>query len=217
MKPIEKRKTTKEIVYERLKDAILHGDIKHKEVLTETYLADSLETSRTPIREAVSDLVKEGLLTHIPRRGFRVREITEHEMDQIIYLRTSIEIKGVTLLASTITHEDVMVLNHIISQQEEAIKSNNRIEYIELDQLFHRKILRASHQNLLEQIHKELYNLTRLIGHAAITKEGRMEDVIEEHKNIVRALEEKDDLKASEYMKNHLMITGEIVKQVKDD
>ncbi|WP_010648085.1 GntR family transcriptional regulator [Oceanobacillus massiliensis] len=217
MKPIEKRKTTKEIVYERLKDAILHGDIEHKEVLTETYLADSLDTSRTPIREAVSDLVKEGLLTHIPRRGFRVREITEHEMDQIIYLRTSIEIKGVTLLASTITDEDVKVLNHIISQQEEAIKSNNRIEYIELDQLFHRKILRASHQNLLEQIHKELYNLTRLIGHAAITKEGRMEDVIEEHKNIVRALEEKDDLKASEYMKNHLMITGEIVKQVKDD
>ncbi|WP_067725904.1 GntR family transcriptional regulator [Oceanobacillus damuensis] len=216
MKPIAKRKTTKEMVYEQLKRAILNGDINHTEILTETYLANSLNTSRTPIREAVADLIKEGLLIHIQRKGFCVRKIEDHEMEQILYLRSSIEMKGVTLLAKTVSSDEIEILNSIISGQQDAIKNQDRIKYIELDQIFHRQILKFSNQNLLEGILQELYNLSLLIGHAAIMKEGRMEEVIQEHKNIVKALEKKNEYNAAELMKEHLLITGASVRKGKN-
>jgi DNA-binding GntR family transcriptional regulator len=217
MKPISKGKTAKELVYDQLKRAILSGQISQQEILTETLLANTLNTSRTPIREAVADLTKEGLLVHIPRKGFSVREISDHEMDQILYLRKSIEVKGVTLLANTISVDEIESLNRIIAQQEDAIINNDRIKNIELDQLFHSKLLKFSKQNLLEQILHELYNLTLLIGHAAIMKDGRMEEVIHEHKCIVDALKENNGEKAAELMKNHLMITEASVKRIKNN
>lgn len=207
MQPITTRKTTKELVYDQLKKGILNGTISRKEILTETKLAETLNTSRTPIREATADLLNEGLLVHIPRRGYQVRAIEPHELDQIVYLRSSIEMKGLSLLAKKITEEEIQLLYKIISDQEMAIREMDRITYIELDQTFHRTMLQLAKQNLLEQIFKELYNLSLLIGHAAITTEGRMEEVIEEHQGIVKALEEKDEEKAKKCMQSHLSTT----------
>lgn|SRR5690625_333244 len=211
MRPIANRKTTKELVYDQLKKNILNGTIGQEEILTETNLADTLQTSRTPVREAIADLLNEGLLVHIPRKGFQVRKIDRHELDQILYLRLSIEMKGVSILTEAITEAEIETLRQFITKQEAAIRENDRIKYIELDQAFHRKMLQFAKQNFLEQIFEELYNLTLLIGHAAITKEGRMEEVIKEHKSIVQALEEKKSDQATKFLKEHLNITGESV------
>lgn len=213
MQPIASRKTTKELVYDQLKKGILNGTISRQEILTETKLADSLNTSRTPIREAIADLINEGLLVHLPRKGFQVRKIEEHELDQIFYLRLSIELKGISILTQTISKEEVQHLKKMIAEQETAIRENDRIKYIELDQTFHRKMLLFAKQNLFEQIFKELYNLSLLIGHTAITKEGRMEEVIREHKSIVQALEQKNSEDATKCLKAHLYTTGESVKK----
>jgi DNA-binding GntR family transcriptional regulator len=214
LKPVQKKKTTKEIVYEQVKKAVLNGTIGKDEVLTETLLADKLETSRTPVREAVADLTKDGLLVHIPRKGFKVRRITENEKEQIIFLRVSIETEGLRKLVGSVKEEQIDLLRGIISSQEMAMKENDRVQYIELDQHFHRKILEFADQNLLEQILLELYNLARLIGHQALMKEGRMEEVIKEHNDILNALEAKDSEKALELMNKHLQKTRETVKAV---
>lgn len=138
--------------------------------MTETSLAESLHISRTPVREAVGDLTKEGLLIHIPRKGFKVRRIDEDDMEQILYLRISIEMRSVKMLIDHITDEELKKLDALIDEQQIAIQNNDRIRYIELDQILHRHLLKLSNQNILEQILQELYNLTRLIGHAAISK-----------------------------------------------
>lgn len=216
MQPISKRKTTKEIVYEQLKTSILGGKIDNESIMTETSLAESLHISRTPVREAVSDLTKEGLLVHIPRRGFQVRKISEHEMEQILYLRISIEMRSIKMLVKHISEKELNELDNIVVQQIAALKENNRIQYIELDQIFHRKLLSLSNQNILESILQDLYNLTLLIGHAAISNEGRMEDVIEEHRMILSAIRNRDEEAAARLMKQHLVATGESVKNQLD-
>ncbi|ONK23611.1 GntR family transcriptional regulator [Bacillus sp. VT-16-64] len=215
MEPIH-RKTTKEMVYEQLKKAILVRELSHKEIFTETMLANSLNTSRTPIREAVADLINEGLMVHIPRKGFKVREITEKEMDQIIFLRTSIEVRGIKILSDIITEEEVRQLYKIIERQEKVIASNDSIKFIELDQLFHRKILQFAGQELLEQFLSELYNMARLMGHTALMKEGRITEVIQEHLDIVKALESKDGELAIKVMENHLLSTVDSVRNFTD-
>lgn len=214
MQPIATRKTAKELVYDQLKKGILNGTINRENILTETILADTFKISRTPIREAVSELVNEGLIVHIPRKGFKVREIKEHELEQIFYLRNSIEMKGLTSLSKRITEEKIKKLKQIITNQEKVILENDRIKFIELDQRFHRTILVLANQNVLEQIFKEIYNLSLLIGHAAITREGRMEEVILEHKEIIEQLENNEADKAVKSLEKHIKATGESVKNI---
>ncbi|MEC5423335.1 GntR family transcriptional regulator [Virgibacillus sp. C22-A2] len=217
MKPLAKKKTTKEIVYDELKKAILNGSIDNQKLLTETMLSEILGTSRTPIREAVADLTKEGLLVHVPRKGFHVREITENEKNQIIYLRISVETEGIRQLAGKVTKEQVQKLKEIVSEQERVIKNDDRVKYVELDQDFHRQIMKYSDQNLLDQILQEMYNLTRLIGHNALMKEGRMVEVIKEHTEIIHALENNNGYEAADLLKKHLEITKANVKLEKDE
>lgn len=212
MKPVAKKRTTKEIVYDELRKAIFSGSISSKEILTETMLADSLQTSRTPVREAVASLISEGLLVHIPRKGVQVRQITEGEKEQIMFLRISIESEGLRKLAAGVETEQIEILRNIIEEQKQAISDNNKIEFIELDQKFHRQILKFSNQNVLSQILQDLYNLSRLIGHHALMKTGRMEEVIDEHSIVIDALEQHDGEEAVILMAQHLERTKEIVK-----
>ncbi|MDY0393738.1 GntR family transcriptional regulator [Virgibacillus halophilus] len=180
-------------------------------------LSETLEISRTPIREAVADLIKEGLLVQIPRKGFHVREITESEKEQIMFLRLSIETEGLKKLVPNITKEQLQSLRKIVSEQEQEMLHNDPVTYIELDQIFHRQILSFANQNLLEQILQEMYNLTRLLGHHALMKEGRMAEVIQEHKQILHALENNDSSKAVQLMERHLEITKSNVNTEKDN
>lgn len=216
MKPISRRKTTKDIVYDELKKAILNGSIGTREILTETTLSETLNTSRTPIREAVADLMRQGLLVQIPRKGFHVREVSEGEKEQILFLRQSIESEGLRKLAPIITEEQIQELEDIISGQERAMLKDDRVQYIELDQVFHRKILGFANQNLLEQIFQEVYNLTRLIGHNALMKKGRMSEVIQEHNAIISALKGNDKSEATNSMMKHLKITNANVRSLKE-
>lgn len=213
MRPVAKKRTTKEIVYNELRQAIFSGSISSDEILTETMLADNLQTSRTPVREAVASLISEGLLVHIPRKGFQVRKITEGEKEQIMFLRTAIESEGLRKLAASVKSDQIKILRDIIDEQKKAIVDNNKIEFIELDQKFHRQILKFSNQNVLSQILQDLYNLTRLIGHHALMKTGRMEEVIVEHERVINALERHDAEEAVGLMAEHLERTKEIVKQ----
>ncbi|MBS4224212.1 GntR family transcriptional regulator [Lederbergia citrea] len=209
--PIEKVKTTKEIVYDEIKNAIFNGNIKRDQIITETILAQSLNTSRTPVREAVGDLLKDGLLVSVPRKGLKVREITPSEKDQIIFLRISIETEGLKKVIPFITPNQIQLLREIIELQREAMVNNNRIEFIELDQKFHRKIIFFAEQHLLGDILLNLYDLSRLIGHQALAKSGRMEEVIEEHLQIVEALQDMNVNQATELMEKHLLKTKESI------
>ncbi|MFC4557841.1 GntR family transcriptional regulator [Virgibacillus kekensis] len=212
MKPIAKKRTTKEIVYDELKKAILDRSIDNQEILTETLLAESLNTSRTPIREAVAELVREGLLVQIPRKGFHVRVVSEGEQEQIMFLRRTIESEGLKKLARIITEEQINRLNEIVSEQEKAMLKEDRVRYIELDQIFHRKILEFANQNILGNILQDMYNLARLIGHNALAKEGRMKEVIQEHKDIIIALSRKNGEEAAKLVRHHLDVTVARIK-----
>lgn len=209
--PIERVKTTKEVVYDQIKDAIFNRDINHDELVTETMLAQSLNTSRTPVREAVGDLLKEGLLVSVPRKGLKVREITPSEKEQIMYLRQSIEKEGLRRLIPNVTASQINYLRDVVEKQRESMENNDRIRFIEMDQKFHRKINYFSEQHLLGDILLNIYNLSRLIGHQALAKAGRMEEVIEEHIQIIDALENRDIDAAQKLMSDHLKKTSDSI------
>ncbi|NIK11494.1 GntR family transcriptional regulator [Alkalibacillus almallahensis] len=215
LKPIQKNKTSKELVYDELKSAILHGTIPKDELITEISLSKSFDVSRTPVRESLAELTKEGLLEHEQRKGFKVRHISENEKEQIIYLRKSMEKEGVRKLAPIITEEQIQELDDILSEQEDAAQNDDRLRNIELDQMFHKTILEFAEQNMFKKIFIDLHNLTRVIGHEALMKPGRMEEVIKEHRAILEGLQEQDEHIAMDKLDYHLSNTETVVKNIK--
>ncbi|WP_078429846.1 GntR family transcriptional regulator [Alkalihalobacterium alkalinitrilicum] len=214
LRPIHKEETTKERVYRQIKEAILKGDITDNQFFTETQLADSLNISRTPVREALQNLMKESLIVSTPRKGFKVKTITPKEQEEILLLRKSIETKTIEQLARQITEEQLAYFKELRAKQIKAMKANDNLTFIEIDQEFHLSIVRFIGYQLIEEILLNLHELTRLIGLKAIKKYGRMDEVIEEHRKIISALEQGEATLAANLMYEHLTATGESLDEI---
>ncbi len=117
-------------------------------------------------------------------------------------------------LLPQVTPTQITLLREIVETQEEALLNNDRIRFIEMDQKFRRKIVYFSEQQLLGDILLNIYNLTRLIGHLALAKKGRMTEVIEEHLQIINALESKDIALVQKCMEDHLLKTSNSIVMV---
>lgn len=202
--PAVKRNTMQEEALNRLKEVILSGQLSPDAFYTENDFAEALQISRTPVREAVKSLIHDGLLVSVPRKGLKVREFTRSEVEQIFLLRQKIEGSILEKVSSTITEDQLKTLNKIVAEQENAIEKDDRILFIDLDQEFHNFLIRVTEYDLIEEMIMNLHNLTRLIGHRAIMKQGRMEEVIDEHRAIIQALSKKDAPLAQLKMTFHL-------------
>ncbi len=210
LKPIEKEKTTQDKVYKQIKKAILFGGITSDEIFTEVQLAESLNTSRTPVRAAIQDLVKEGLLVSIPRKGITVKKLTDEEQKEIFLLRSAIEVEAVKKLIKIISSSDQLrSLKLILKKQEEALQNDDAIRFIELDHEFHLSLTKLAKFSIMEQILTNLHNLTQLMGLRAVRKPGRMKSVLIEHQEIIQAIEKKNPELASKMILNHLEKTKE--------
>ncbi|WP_142248005.1 GntR family transcriptional regulator [Alkalihalobacterium alkalinitrilicum] len=214
LKPIEKEDTTKDKIYNQVKYAILNGKIDIQDSFTEVQLAASLNTSRTPVRAALQDLVKERLIVSIPRKGFEVREITVDEQKQIFLLRAAMEAEVVKKVAPNIKDHEIDLLKSINKEQQLAIQNNNSVRFIELDQHFHLNLVRFSGMTIIEEILQNLLNLSQLIGLRAVQKQGRFYDVLKEHENIILSLKKRDPNLAYQEMIQHLQNTNEILLQL---
>ncbi len=202
-----RQETVREKVYRLLKEAILTGKLLPGQYYTEIQIAETLEISRTPVREAVNDLINDKLLVAVPRRGVKVREFSETEVEQVFMLRRVIEGEVLNKVVKTITNDCLIQLKRILQEQKEAVEEQNRIQFIQLDQRFHNRLMEIAGYKLVQEMVNYLHNITRLIGHQAILVDGRMDEVIKEHQEIVKAIEEKDYIRSKEKMIVHLKNT----------
>jgi len=204
LKPIVREETTKERVYKEIKRAILNGMIPSGEIFTEVKMAELLNISRTPVREALQDLIKEGLVITIPRKGLTVRKVTEEEIDQVFLLRAAIEREVVRKLTGKITDEQLEQLEQICKEQEKAKDDQDNVTFINLDQVFHITLTKFARMELVEQVLMNLQQLTVLIGLQGVRRKSRMDEVLVEHRRILKALKEQDAEQATIAVTEHL-------------
>lgn len=209
LQPIDKTTTTKDKAYSEIKNVILNGYISSEEIFTEVKLAESLNTSRTPVREALRELIKEGLIIVIPRKGMSIRKVTESEMNQIFLLRSTIESEVIKKLTEDLTLNQIEMLRNICFEQQEAMLADDELQFIHFDQKFHITLAKFANYTLIEQILLNLHNLSQLIGLKAIKKSNRMKEVLEEHLKIIAHMENKQKDLAVRSMNEHLKNTKE--------
>lgn len=203
----------REVVFNTLRYAILHGDLKPGERLMEVKLADMLGVSRTPVREALRRLEKEGLVEVIPRRGAMVAEIDEKSMTDVLVVRKALEELAIKIACDNITQNEIQRLKEVTDELEMAIDRNYLEQIAALDVKFHDIIFNATDNARLIQILNNLREQMFRYRLEYVKMEEERETILKEHRAIIKALEEHDSDRASEVIKKHIDNQGLSVRR----
>ena len=194
----------RDVVFKKLRKAILTGNLKPGERLMEIHLAEKLGVSRTPIREAIRKLELEGLVQMIPRRGAVVTEITEKSMKDVLEVRRALDVLSVELACDRITGEEKEMLRKACQDFEDATKTGNLKEIAEQDVAFHDIIVEATRNSKLIQI---LHNLSEQMFRYRfeyIKDFEQHDNLAKEHRAIYDNIMRCDKEKAADLAKMHV-------------
>jgi DNA-binding GntR family transcriptional regulator len=177
-------------VAERLRSAIVTGKLRPGDPLTETALAEQLNVSRAPIREAIQDLENDGLVETVAYRGKRVKPLTVREVSEIREMRQHFEVVAVRRILERGT--SAAPLWGPCRAMEEAAASHDREALIAADEAFHRTLIRLSDHHLLAQLWAGIYLRVHQIMSLRNDQDVNLVDIAGAHPPIVAALEARD-------------------------
>ena len=215
--PIRTYRSYRDGVAEVLRAALITGQMKPGRLYSAPALAGQLGVSATPVREAMSELATQGMVEVIRNRGFRVRELTDVELDEITQLRTLIEVPTMGVVARSCTAEAVEAIRPLAAAIEEAAESADLIAYIEADRRFHLALLAMAGNRQLVQTVDQLRAKTRLYGIRELAASGLLLRSAREHAAILDRLVAHDVRGTEQLMRHHLAhVRGDWAGPAKD-
>jgi GntR family transcriptional regulator, rspAB operon transcriptional repressor len=200
------RDSLSEKVYKAFKRDIIRGVYQPGEPLTEKVLAKRYKGSRTPVRESALRLQQERLLRIVPNRGYFVSQITLQELNEIYEYRTAVECAAAELAASK--GGDPELLGRLIELADNSYHTDSRetyMQFIEADTSFHMGIARLSRNQMLVRAVGEARSQMERIMYAAIDIHYYGEVPSREHKDIMKAIEERNPEQARKRMYDHII------------
>ena len=201
---IKKPFSIREKVYRAIRNGILNGKILPGERLIETNLAKNIKTSRTPVREALHMLEREGLLESIPRVGYRVKQLNWDEVEEICEIRTVNEILAARWAMKRITPKEAKALEDNLAAAEADVKNGNPKSFVEHDAEFHEILVRASgSERLLELCQLLRRHMLRYRIESLYLAQTALR-AIEDHRRIVACIRAKDEQGIASAIRDHL-------------
>ena len=198
------QKPLRELVYLELKHKILTGEIKARTRLMEIDLAERMNVSRTPIREAIRELATDGLVVIEPRRGAYVSDISAQNMLDIFEVREDLEGLAAGLAAQRITEEEKLALGKMHRLYEMAVEARDKEEIVEYDEKFHNFIVRCSRNNVLIELSRQVQDLSMRFRYLYYDDGTVFERIPKEHKHIMEAIVAGDAEKARREAEAHI-------------
>lgn len=191
-------------VYSIIRENILDGKYKVGESLVEMRLAEELNVSRTPIREAIRQLELEGLIESIPNKGAVVKGINTKDMEDIYKIRLLLEGLAARWCIKRISDGQIKELQEIYELME-FYTNKKDIENIErLNTKFHQTIYETAGSNILLHILKDFQVYVKIARCESLRCPGRMESSLEEHRKILEAIKCKDEALMEEFLIAHV-------------
>lgn len=208
---IQNHRPLREIVYEELKTLILTGQIHPGMRLMEEELAEEMGVSRTPIREAIRKLEKEGLITIEPRRGAYVSQMSTEDMVDILEVRQNMEGLAARLAALRMSGEEKQKLVEMADRYGKAVSDGNMEEMIRCDTAFHHMIVEATGNRILIKMVEQLQELVLRFRYLYYDNFKRAEQMIREHEQIYSAIMEENAEAAGDAADLHIQRLKEMV------
>lgn len=188
-----KRQTLRSQVYHLIKEAIISGYFRPLERLSEVEVSLKFKISRTPAREALILLSQEGLVEQLQSGGFIVGEFGKRDAIETCKLRKAIEFYVIEVAIKNITREEIKWLKKIVKKQKFLITHKGKSEEIEKSFMdFDQIIYQSCHSNLLNRILGVIYDRVYLYGVKALRNNKEVERLVQQHYELVKALEDKD-------------------------
>lgn len=194
----------RDVVYKKLRRAILLEELKAGDRLTEIHLADKLGVSRTPIREAIRKLELEGLVIMLPRRGTIVAEITEKSLKDVLEVRRVLDMLSAELACERMDEAGKKALEKACRDFEGAIKKGNLGDIAQKDVALHNIIVEASGNNVLQQMIGNLSEQMYRYRVKYLKDDSRYETLIKEHQGIYESIVKRDREAAAHFAKKHI-------------
>lgn len=207
MGEMEKSVAYKEKVFDRIKQGIIAQEFPAGYLLNERKLAKELDVSRTPVREAIQMLEREGWVEVIPWRGAMVQPMIISDIEETFQLRMAIEPLIIDLILDKMGEEEFQKIEEIWEEQARLAEAKEAEQFILRDQDFHLFLASLTKNRRLQLIMGQLRDTHLRMGVEAIQQETRFEGTLEEHRAIIDALKAKQYLKARQAMLDHLLVT----------
>lgn len=199
-----KSPSLEEMVFSRLEEEILSGELERGAALGEIALSKRLGVSRTPIRGALHRLAEEGLVEIHPNRGATVVGINIDDLVDIYTIRERLEGLASALAAKRTTPEEIKRLSEAVDLAEFYISKNDTEHIKELDTVFHSIIYSASGSRFLARTLSELHRKIKSYRKRSLSVPGRLENTAEEHREILEAIKRGDADEADRLTSLHI-------------
>jgi DNA-binding GntR family transcriptional regulator len=214
MTPLVDTSTFADRAYAALKDVIVTLDIYDRpgEVrLDERQIASDLGISRTPVREAMAQLEREGFVRSVPRRGIYVVRKTRAEVSELITAWAALESMAARLITQNASDREIAELRQMFAKFENGELHARLDEYSDVNIEFHQTIIRLSRNSVLIDLAENLFTHMRMIRRKTIGEEDRADRSIRDHMNIIQAIEARDTERAEDLVRNHALGLAEHV------
>jgi DNA-binding GntR family transcriptional regulator len=195
----------KEIAYLRFRQALITLRYKPGEYLNTAQVMEDLELGRTPINQAIHRLEGEGLIQIIPRKGVMVSPLSIDDALRLIDVRLANELLCIQLVCKKITKKELEYLKTIHEQVIQATNDQDASKMMTLDCQFHEALSEISDNKWLADFLSVIHAQAQRFWAFTLSNENHMQEVVEEHHEIISALENKDLEKATEAVTSHIL------------
>lgn len=207
---LERPQNLREAVLEQLRTAIVTGDLVEGTVTSAPSLAKTFGISPTPVREAMSNLEREGLVETIKNKGFRVTSMTEKELDNLAEIRILIEAPMMHRVVGEIPTSGFNRLQRFADRCLEAADTQDLHAYLIHDRDFHASLLSYAGNDELVELATTLRRRARVYGLKALAESGQLPDSAREHHQMLEFLRAGDGAAAEALLLKHIGHTRDI-------
>ena len=198
----------------RLRSMVFDGELLPGAFIDEKALAAAWQVSRTPLREALKVLTAEGLLTHQPRRGCFVSEITERDLDQIFPVIALLEGRCAFEAARNATDADLLELGVLHERLQGHAQAGRITDYYATNFVIHEAIIELANNRWLAQTISDLRRILKLSRLKSLAAPGRLQQSLSEHMTVFAALKSRDSEGAAAAMRTHLTRQREALREL---
>lgn len=213
MKRSKLRETLATRVASQLSRLILTGRLRPGTKLVEATLARQLGVSRAPLREALKELERFGLVTKWSRRGTRVADLSPRDVKEIYEVKAMIEGLAARLGAERITASELARLKGLYRTMERLALAGDRVGYLTASRRFHQAFIEASGNSRLVQMYEAMRRQIWWLGTMILTQSDRHKTSVKEHQEILNALAARDAKRAEAVTEDHVRRGGEFFFQ----
>jgi DNA-binding GntR family transcriptional regulator len=181
--------TLSSLAKESIRMRIVTGEIASGEIYSAPALAAVLGVSATPIREAMLELTADGLVEAVPNRGFRVVELSQHDLDEIFELRLMLEVPAAEESARRgISTDDQARFLELAELIEKRAQDGDTVGFLAADRDFHLGLIATLGNSRLVDIVSRLRDQARLYGLPMLAQRGELRESAREHRELLEAI-----------------------------